>query len=369
MQESCNTRIKAPGFALSGAAVMCLYFIYMGVVLGLLLIFFLLAHFFPALKEYEWLIVAPSILVAVILLLHLLCSFYTVILEPDMVTLKWFGISVRRISAAKFKTFCAVGNGREDVLCLSCYSVNEMADMQERRLLRSFLDKHNVHFLKRRADWQNSFAREYLIKLRNSPFSIFRERNAVMLEMHPALQYAIWQMYPQLPYMNYTGVTSYYASKYDSVRENKAVCFSLQVYESEVHIQTDGIHICNKEDEVSFIPAQQIKTVVRVDIFKGYNKMYPHHMPLLFVTCKSEEELAAQTVNRGYAGIHLGDMTNQALLAMMTATYLTLHWKKNNTDCCVVHHTENNLNALQRLYPHIHFNDIAATWLQNTSQP
>ena len=368
MQKSCNIGIKAPGFALSGASGMYLCFIYMAAMWGLLLMLIPLVHFFPVLKECEWLIAAPSILVVVILLLHILCCFYTVILEPDVVTLKWFGIPVRRIPTTKFKTFCAVGNEREDVLCLSCYSVNEMAHMQERRLLCSFLDKHDVPFRKRKADWQDSFAREYLNKLCKSPFSIFRERDVVMFEMHPALQYAIRQMYPQLPYMNYTGVTSYHASRYNSVRENQAVCFPLQLCEYEVRIETDGIHICNKKDEVSFIPARQIKTVVRVDIFKGYDKYHPHHMPLLFVTCMSEEELAAQTANRGYAGIHLGDTTNQALLAMMAATYLTLHWKKNNAVCCAVHHTENNLNALRTLYPHIHINDIAATWLKDSCE-
>lgn len=369
MQKSCNIVIKAPGFALSGASVMYLAIIYIGVMWGILITLIPLVFFFPVLKEYEWLITAPSILVVAILLLHILCFFYTVILEPNMVTLKWFGIPVRRIPISRFKTFCAVGNGREDALCLSCYSINEMANIQEKCLLRSFLDKHNVPFRKRKADWQNVFAREYLNRLRKSPFSIFKEQNVVMFKMHPALQYLTCQMYPQLPYTNYTGVTSYHVSKYNSIRESQAVCFPLQHYEYEVRIETDGIHISNKKDEVSFIPAQQIKTAVRVDVFKGYEKYYPHHMPLLFLTSMSEEELATQTSSRGYAGIHLCDTTDQALLAMMAATYLTLHWNKSHKDCCVLHHTEKNLNVLQTLYPHIHINDIAAAWLQDSSEP
>lgn len=368
MQKSCNMGIKAPGFALSGVSVMYLFFIYIGAMWGLLIVLIPLVDFFPVRKECEWLIAAPSILVVVILLLHILCCFYTVILEPNMVTLKWAGIPVRRIPASRFKTFCAVGNGREDILCLSCYSINEMANMQEERLLRSFLDKHDVPFRKRKADWQNVFAGEYLNRLRKSPFSIFKERDVVMFEMHPALQYLIRQMYPQLPYRNYTGVTSYHVSRYSGARENQAVCFPLQLGEYEVRIETDGIHICNKKDEVSFVPAQQIKTVVRVDVFKGYEKYYPHHMPLLFITSMSEEELATQTTSRGYAGIHLGDTTNQALLAMMAATYLTLRWNKSHKDCCVLYHTEKNLNALQTLYPHIYINDIAAAWLQDSSE-
>lgn len=369
MQKSCNIGIKAHGFAFSGAAVMYLFFLYIGAMWGLMIALIPLVHFFPVLKEYEWLFAAPTILVPAILLLRMLCCFYTVILEPNMVTLKWFGIPVRRIPVSRLKTFCAVGNGREDVLCLSCYSINEMANMQEERLLRSFLDKHNVPFRKRKADWQNAFAKEHLNRLRKSPFSIFKERDVVMFEMHPSLQYLVHKMYPKLPYMNYTGVTSYHVSRFNSVRENQAVCFPLQLYEYEVRIEKDGIHICNKKEEVSFIPAQKIKTAVRVDVFKGYEKYWPHHMPLLYITSMSEEELAEQASSRGYGGFYLDTSANQALLSMTAATYLTLRWNKSNKDCCILHHTEKNLNALQTLYPHVHINDIAAAWLQDSSEP
>lgn len=368
MQKSCNTEIKAPGFALSGAVGTYLALIYLGLMWALMIILIPLGHFFPFLKKYNPYTIL-TILYIIIILWHIPCYYYTVILEPNMVTLKCFGIPVRRIPVTRFKTFCAVGNGREDILCLSCYSVSEMADMQERRLLRNFFSKHEVPFRKRNADWKDSFAREYLNCLRKNPFPTFKERDIVMLEMHPALQYAIRQMYPQLPYMNYTGVSLNQVPKYDGIRENRAVCFPLHFYDYDAHIQLDGIHICNKNDEIIFIPAEQIKTIVRVDIFKRYEKYHPHHIPLLFVTCMTEEALAEQPTSVGYAGIYPGNTDNQTLRAMTAATYLALHWNKDHTDCCIVPHTENNLNALRTLYPHIQINEIAATWLEDSVAP
>lgn len=364
MQKTHN-EIKTRGFALSGAALMYLSFIYIAVSWGFLIVLIPLEHFFPALKEFSWLIIAPSILVAVILLFYILCCFYTVILEPNMVILKWFGIPVRHIPTSRFKTFCAVGNEREDVLCLSCYSVNEMANMQEKRLLRSFLNKHDVPFRKRKADWQNDFAREYLNRIRQSPFRVIMERDIVMLEMHSALQCAIRQMYPQFPYVNCTGVNSHHVSRFSCIKEDQTVCFLLQPYIYEVHIELDGIHICTKKEEVSFIPAQQIKTAVRVDVFKRYAKHFPHHMPLLYISNMSEEELALQSSSRGYGGFYLDASADQALMAMMAATYLTVHWSKKNTGSCILHHTEKNLEALRTLYPHIQINEVSANWLEN----
>lgn len=369
MQETHNMGIKAGGVALSGAPVIYLSLIYIGVVWVGLIVLIPLMRFFPVLKEYEWVTLTPTFVVWGILLFHMLSIFYTVILEPDAVTLKWLGISVRSVPVSRFKTFCAVGNEREDALCLSCYSVEEMAQMQQRWLLRSFLHKHDVPFRKRKADWQDDFAREYLNLFRSRLFSMFREPDIIMLEMQPALQYAIRQMYPQLPYMNYTEVTSHYVPRFSNFTDNKAVCFSLQLYEYRIRMEPDGIHICTRKEEVSFLPASQIKTAVRVDIFKANEKHYPHHILLLFITSMSEEELSSQSASRGYGGFRVNIPANQALMSMTAATYLALHWTGNKKDSCAVYHTKKNLETIPTLYPHIQINDIAANWLENSVEP
>jgi hypothetical protein len=370
MQKANYIGIKARGFALSNATAFYIFFMYTGMMFCLLLIIIPLIHLFPTLTGCACLLAIPPILLFVTLLLYALCYFYTIIIEPDVVIQKWFGIEVRRIPISRFKTFCAVGNKREDVLCLSCYSVEEMAQMGERRLLRSLLNKHSVPRRKRKEDWQDDFAKEYLNHLRASPFSIFSERDVIMFAMDSALQYSVCQIYSNLTYKNYTGVTSHCAPRFSVHKQNEAVCFGIQRYEYEVHMDVDGIRISTlKGREECFIAAQKIQTVVLVDIFQGYNKYYPHHIPLLFITSMSEEELAAQVSSKGYGELCLGESASQGLLAMIAATYHTLHWNRNDKDCCIIHHTENNWLTLQTLYPHIHINDIAATWLYDSVAP
>jgi len=269
-----------------------------------------------------------------------------VILEPNTITIKIFGIPYRRIPVSKIKLFCTVGNGAEDVLCFSSYCVDELAQIQEERLLRSFLNKHNVPFRKRKANWKDSFAREYLNHLRRKQFFPFGKQEIVMLNMHAALQYAISQMYPHLLYKNYTEINSSYVAKYRMFSPNygglskKGTLYApSSLYAYNVRLEPDGIHISNKKKEVSFIPAQRIQTVVRVDIFKPYEKNHPHHVPLLFVACMPEERLAKYTISNGYAGFHLYSTADNALFAMTTATYLASHWNIHKTDYCIFFYT------------------------------
>ena len=363
MKEVYNTSIKARGIILSGAALNYLTFIYIGFLFAYLVGIILLLHFFPFLRQEEWLLALPLIFPFCVPVVYLIFSFYTVILEPEEVILKWFGIPFRRIPVSRFKTFCAVGNGKEDALCLCGYSADEMVQMQEQRLLRSVLDKHNVSFRKRKVDWEKEFVREYLNHLRKNPFHIFSERNMVMFEMHPAVQYSLGQMYPQLPYMNCTGVTSCHIPRFSGFKENRAVCGLLELCPYEAHFEADGIHISTKRKELLFIPEEQIKTAVRLDVFKRYERHYPHHMPLLFITTMSEEELALQAVEKDHNMFLPNEPHKQALLAMMVAMRLSLRWNKKEKNSCVVYHTQKNLDALRCLYPHVQINDISENWL------
>lgn len=333
---------------------------------GMLAVWIPLAHFFPALDSCDWLILIPVILVLAILFLHILACFYSVFLEPDKITVRWFGITVRAIPTAKLQLFCAVGNEREDVLCLTCRGVDEMAQLQEQRLLRHALTKHEVPFRKGKADWQDAFARAYLNHLRKNPFGIFKEKGTVMLQMQPALQYLIQHMYPQLPYKNYTGVTACYAARFSDIKEDRAICIPMALWDYRIDLKPDGIHICTKKEEVSFISAQQIKTAVRVDIFKGYEKHYPHHLPLMVISCLTEGALAWQADEWEYGENSMRLPNRQALLAMITATEQALRWTVKKKDYCVMHYTEKNLQTIRTLYPAVCVNDIAANWIYDT---
>lgn len=366
MEETKNYEIRGRGFFLSGAVVYYLGIAYIAFMFVHMLALAPLIHSFPALADIGWLTEMPLIITGGIFFIDVLGEFYTVTLKNDCVILKWFGIPVRRIPTSAFRMFCAVGNGREDVLCLSPYSANEMAEKQEARFKKSFFHKHNITRYKHKTGWQDDFSRQYLNHLRINLFGIFKGRNVVMLRMHPSLQYAIRKAYPQLAYMNYTGLTEYRSTKNSGFSENQAICLRRQIQEYEVYMESDGIHVRNYYEEVSFIPAQQIKTAVQVDVFQGYRKHYPHHIPILYVTCLSEEELASHALSRGKGVFRVDIPFDQAHMAMTAASCLAQCWTVKEKNACVLYHTDKNLKTIQTLYKHVCINNVSENWLKNT---
>ena len=361
-----KAEIKATGIAFSAAAIFYITFIYIGIKLGLVILLIPLSHFFPILKEHDWIRFLPEILTLGILISHPFCSFYSVLLYKDSVILKKFGIKIREIPVSDFKSFCLVGNDREDVLCLSRYSFEEMTRMQEARLSRGVFSKHDLPFMKRKANWQDDFAKGYLLHLRKSPLNAFKKRNVIMLDMHPALQYSIRKMCPQLPYKNLTEITSPYLSRFCEIPVNQVFCFQMQTSGYTFRIENDGIHIETKKEEIFSISAQQIKTAVRVDVFRSYDKFNPHHMPLLFLTTMSEDELAKHQTAKKFFASHCIETDNKELLAMTAASHFAWRWNKNQTNSCVIPFTEKNLETLCTLYPHVSINEISSDWISDS---
>ena len=361
-----NSAIKATGIASSSAAIFYITFIYIGIKLGLLILLIPLSHFFPIFKEYDWIRFIPEILTLGILISHPFCSFYSVLLYKDSVILKKFGIKIKEIPVSEFKSFCLVGNDREDILCLSRYSFEEMSRMQEARLARGVFSKHELPFMKRKANWQDDFTKGYLFHLRKSPFNAFKKRNVIMLDMQPELQYSIRKMYPQLPYKNLTEITSPYLSRFSEIPANQVFCFQMQTSEYTFRMENDGIHIETKKEEIFSIPANQIKTAVRIDLFTPYNKFSPPHIPLLFLTTMSEDELSKHQTAKIFFSSHCSETDNKELLAMTAASHFAWRWNKNQTNSCVIPFTEKNLETLRTLYPHVQINEISSGWISNS---
>ena len=130
-------------------------------------------------------------------------------------------------------------------------------------------------------------------------------------------------------------------------------------------MREDGIHISSPKSELTFIPAAQLKTAVRLDVLYGYNKLYPHHMPMLFITTMTPEELAVQGDGIRCGGLEFPQADSREFRALVAARYLAWHWKQNREKCWVIHYTEKNLRTLQTLYPHIRINELSSGWLKN----
>lgn len=359
MENKTPPKIKVLGCSISGIYLAYLSFIYIGIMFAFVLALIPLTALFPSLKEQGWLGIVPSAIILLMLIFHETFCFYSVNFYSDKIILKWFGIPVETIPLSEFKLFCAIGNDSEDVLCLSRYSIEELAEMNEQKLLRGIFTKHEVDFRKQNANWQTNFAKEYLLRSRRSPFGIFRKKDFVMFDMHPSLQHALKKTLPQIPYKNLTNVRTLHISQFSEIPKNEVMCFGLQMHKYYFHMKRDGIHIETAKKEISFIPAEQIKTAVRVDSFMGYNKYYPHHIPLLFITTMSEKELA----DLPFAKLGTNEADDPTLLAMNAAHHLAFRRSKNKKDSCVIPLTKQNLDILRARYPDVQIIETASNWI------
>lgn len=360
MKDANVSRLKIRGFGLSDAAINYGVFLFLAAQFALILVMVPLVRFFPAMGNSMWLMILPYGLIPTLFVLYLLASFYTVILDPEQIVLTWMGIPVRRIPVSQIRLFCAIGDNREDILCLTARSLDELASRREAKLLRCYFTKYEVPLRKRNANWRESFAREYLNALRKHPFGIFQDPRTIMMPMQAPIQYLIYNLYPEIPYKNYTDMTACH-----SIKENIAPCFPLQLQEYRVDLREDGIRVSAGKKQRFCIRAQDIKTVVRVDVFTSYAKFFPHHLPILFITKMTEEELAAKAP-KNLRGSNADLLPNcQTMLAQAYATDLSMRWTARKTDSCTLHLTETNVNRVRTLYPHAHWIDLSDSWTKD----
>lgn len=360
MKNANENRLKIRGFGLSAAAVSYSILLFLAAQFAVVLVSVPLARFFPAMGNSTWLMMLPYGLILTLFVLYLLASFYTVILDPEQIILTWMGIPIRKIPASQLRLFCAIGDNREDVLCLTAHSVEELASRREAKLLRCYFTKYEVPLRKKSANWAENFAREYLNALRNHPFGIFQDPLTIMMPMQTSIQYLIDTMYPEIPYKNFTDMTAC-----PPIKENVAPCFPLQLSDHRVDLREDGIYVSANKKKRFCIQAKDIKTVVRVDIFTSYAKYFPHRLPILFVTKMTEEELASNAP-KNLRGIAPDLLPNrQALLAQACANVLSMRWTARKTDSCPLHLTETNANRIQALYPNAQWIDLSDSWAKN----
>ena len=109
MRSHNTSTLKTRGFGLSEVSVFYLGTIYIVAMWLWLLLLSPLAHFFPFIKNRDWIVALPHLLIIALLILHLLSSFYTVTLTENMVVLSWLRIPLRKISVDTLRLFCAVG--------------------------------------------------------------------------------------------------------------------------------------------------------------------------------------------------------------------------------------------------------------------
>lgn len=353
MKNESASFLKTRGFGLSGVSALYISLIYYGIMLVWLLLLIPLMHFFPFIKNHDWIAALPCLFVLALLVLHILTAFYTVTLTEDMAILSWLRIPLRKIPIETLRLFCAVGNEREDVLCLTTRTIEDMASLEEKHLLRNYFTKYDVPFLKKKADWPDVLARKYLNRMRRSPWGIFRDKKTLFMTMDPVVQHQIRKLYPQLPYKNYTCITGKQATPYFD--KTKAPCFWMPMEACSFAIQEDVIVLYTKKEEKRRFLLRDIKTIVRVDIFRSYDKYFPHHFPLLFLSVHSLVDATQE-----------GVAEERLFQVYQTATKEAMRWTVKKDDCCNLPYTPELVSRLHAQCPDAQWIDLSDGWINNT---
>ena len=355
MRSESSSDLKVRGFGLSGVSVFYISIIYIVSMWVWLLLLIPLAHFFPLIKNNDWIVALPCLLILALLVLHLLSAFYTVTLTKNMVILSWLHIPLRKIPVDTLRLFCAVGNEREDVLCLTSRTIEDMALLEEKHLLRNYFTKYDVPLLKKKADWQGALARKYLNRMRRSPLGIFRDKKTLFMTMDPVAQHQIHKLYAHISYKNYTGISGYKATPFFD--KTTAPCFWMPIEPCSVKIQEDAVILYTQKEEKRRFLLRDIKTIVRVDIFRSYDKHFPHHLPVLFLSVRSLEEMTQR-----------GDSSDdkQLLQVYRYAEKEAMRWSVKKDDCFNLLYTPEFVLHLHALCPDAQWVDISEGWLSNT---
>ncbi len=348
-----TSTLKTRGFGLSGVSIFYISIIYIASLWAWLLLLIPLTHFFSI--NNHWIVAFPCLFGFALLVLHLLFSFYTVTLTERMVVLSWLGIPLRRLSVDTLQLFCAVGNEREDVLCLTSRTIESMALLEEKHLLRNYFTKYDVPLLKKKADWPDALAKKYLNRMRRSPLGIFRDKKTLFMAMDPVVQHQIHKLYAHLPYKNYTGITGYKATPFFG--KTKAPCFWMPIDPCSVEIHEDAVVLYTKKEMKRRILLQNIKSIVRVDIFRSYDKYYPHHLPVLFLSVRSLEEISEKAAT---------SEDNQLLQVYRYAAKEAMRWSVKRDDCCNLPYTPEIVSRIHALCPDAQWVDISDGWISNT---
>ena len=356
MRSKSSLALKTRGFGLSGVSAFYISIIYMVSMWLWLLLLIPLAHFFPLIiKNNVWFLALPCLLILALFVLHLLSLFYTVTLTKNTVILSWLRIPLRKVPVDTLRLFCAVGNEREDVLCLTSRTIEDMALLEEKHLLRNYFTKYDVPLLKKKADWQDALAKKYLNRMRRSPLGAFRDRNTLFMTMDPVAQHQIHKLYAHLPYKNYTGITDHKAAPFSD--QTKAPCFWMPIDPCSVAIQEDAVVLYTKKEEKRRFSLGDIKTIVRVDVFRSYDKYFPHHLPVLFLSVRSLADITEKDV---------AAEDDLILQVYRYAAKEALRWSVKKDDCCNLPYTPEIVSHLHTLCPDAQWVDISDGWIANT---
>lgn len=278
------------------------------------------------------------------------------ILFPEGVQVRVFGKVLGQLPAAEMKLLCAVGDDREQYLCLCGWSLEELAQRREESLQRGLLTRQDLPFLKRNPDWQTRFAKEYL--LRSGNFS--RKTRVLRIPFDPVAAVFLRRLYPQLPCLD---LRNSMLSRVGAQAQDRTP-FTKERY----WIDEKGIHIRGelRNSERRWFPAKEIKTILRIDRFTTLSKSEPAYGIYLVASERTLEELAQKGKRKGrrnWKGKLIDQLqeSEEMYAAEFYFSYL-FTWNWRTARDCPVWYTPETEALLRKFCPNAQWVDYSHKW-------
>lgn len=338
------------------------FMLYGWIVLPLMLLvmvpfFLLLARWFPSAMLSSRLGI-PSALFLLYYLLNFVFLFYKVHLSGNKIHITWCGLTVKTLEPKELKLLCAVGNEWGNHLCLTYHTAEELAQREEAKMLKNWITRHEVPFLKNKANYIDSMAKKQLFRLLRKSFFLFRKDKTVFLPMGTELFHQLRELYPQLPYKNYTECQKYRVKYYCNRNETLSI-YGLTPY-FRPDFTEDAIVYYSGKKLVRTVPLSEVRSIVRIDLFTSPSKGIPCHLPLLFLSTLTLSELADKS-NFSH--------NSTDLRAYNYAYDQGKRWRIKTPNCCNLPCTEEMITRLKKQCPNARWLDLSDSWLLSSPCP
>jgi len=269
-----------------------------------------------------------------------------------------FGRMIRQIPASQIKLICAVGNEMRHNLCVSTLEVEELAHRREEKLEKGVFSRQDLPFRKRRAGWQERFAKEYLLKPKWRDCRVRTEDPIIWLNIDIVSILYLRNRYPYVPYLNLTdGVAERYCPGEPDLL--------LGTLNSRVAPDLDGLHILKKKQQIGFVPAEEIKAVFRIDSFYSRGRYTSLNIPYLIVSTLPVEEVARQVEKLWIkkwrkpliAALPQAQKVGASVYLEQAILYGSVKGK-----LYPMYYTRSNEQKLRQSFPHARWVDVSDLW-------
>lgn len=358
--ESNEIRLKANAACYTSGMWLVYLIMFAGWYLGIILIS-LLEKWFPyANLDWLWFLLLFGVFACLIGDIVVMFAQWAWI-EKNGVCVTFGKKPIWGMAASQLQFIAMVGGDMGNSICLSAKTIDELAELREQQLLRNWFSKDEVPLRKRRAEWQETFAKEYLLKgFGKGLFAALRPSGVVMLAGNHSLLHCIRALYPHVPYYNMTTAGDRMNFAGDPTRI--PLFYDSDYY---AHLREDGVHICHFKKEIGIMPKSQIKTIICMHDYRQGNAGIRFRAAAMICSQTVGELAAAVPPTLFDAEIARLDMDEETM-ATICCLETFRHWNGKDLRMCPLQDTPAIRQQLQEYYPDAQWIDLSDRWMKNS---